>query len=315
MRWIVKLKLFFTDSRSKTSSFKNVVLILLAVLMLQLNWRLQYLSLSDSFQTSGLDDFLSCSKDGEIITKTSVREIGDPLTKKVFLTIGIPTVQRTFQNKTTSYLMETLNSLLINGSSEEELKNILIVVFLADTEESARINIMKELRSNFGTYLNMNIIHVISAPPSFYPRLKGLQSTLGDGPDRMHWRSKQVMDYVFMLYYSQGLAQYYLQLEDDVTVVPNALSQIREFIDLKGDTKWGILAFSRWGFIGKLIHDNDLRLIGRYLEMFYNEMPCDWLLYIYLQSRGAINILDDKSNTWTKELFLHVGHQSSSLGT
>lgn len=147
------------------------------------------------------------------------------------------------------------------------------------------------------------------------PSSKGLQSTLGDGPDRMHWRSKQVMDYVFMLYYSQGLAQYYLQLEDDVTVVPNALSQIREFIDLKGDTKWGILAFSRWGFIGKLIHDNDLRLIGRYLEMFYNEMPCDWLLYIYLQSRGAINILDDKSNTWTKELFLHVGHQSSSLGT
>ena len=36
----------------------------------------------DSFQTSGLDDFLSCSKDGEIITKTSVREIGNPLTKK-----------------------------------------------------------------------------------------------------------------------------------------------------------------------------------------------------------------------------------------
>ena len=41
-----QLKLFFTDSRGKTSSFKNVVLILLAVLMLQLNWRLQHLSLS-----------------------------------------------------------------------------------------------------------------------------------------------------------------------------------------------------------------------------------------------------------------------------
>lgn len=29
-----------------------------------------------------LDDFVSCSKSGQIITKTSVREIGNPLTKK-----------------------------------------------------------------------------------------------------------------------------------------------------------------------------------------------------------------------------------------
>ena len=236
------------------------------------------------------------------------------LSVSAFLTIGIPTVQRFFKNKTASYLVETLNS-LINGSSEEDLKNILIVVFLADTEESARVNVMEELRSNFGKYLDMNLIHVISAPSSFYPRLKGLQLTLGDGEDRMHWRSKQVMDYVFMFYYSQGLAQYYLHLEDDVTVMPNALSQIREFIELKGDKKWGILAFSWWGFIGKLIPDNDLRLIGRYLEKFYNEMPCDWLLYIYSESQGGLSILDDKNNTWTTNLFRHVGHQSSSLGT
>lgn len=211
--------------------------------------------------------------------------------------------------------MATLSSLIINGSSEEDLKNILIVVFLADTEESARTNVKQELRSNFGKYLEMNLIHVISAPPSYYPRLRGLQSTLGDGPDRMYWRSKQVTDYIFMLYYSQGLAQYYLHLEDDVTVEPNTLSKIREFIDLRADKQWGLLAFSSWGFIGKLFRDNDLRMIGRYLEKFYNEMPCDWLLYIYLQSRGGKNILDDKSNTWPKELFRHVGHQSSSLGT
>ena len=233
----------------------------------------------------------------------------------VFLTIGIPTVQRTFKNKTESYLVATLNSLIINGSSEEDLKDILIVIFLADTEESARINVKEELRSNFGKYLDMNLIHVISAPSSFYPRLTGLQSTLGDGPDRMHWRSKQVMDYVFMFYYGQGLAQYYLQLEDDVTVMPNALSQIREFIDLRAGKPWSVLAFSRWGFIGKLIRDSDLRLIGRFLEKFYNEMPCDWLLYIYIESRGGINLFGDESNTWTKELFHHVGHQSSSLGT
>lgn len=232
-----------------------------------------------------------------------------------FLTIGIPTVQRTFKNKTQSYLVATLNSLLNNGTSEEDLKNILIVVFLADTEESARISVKQELRSNFAKYLEMNLIHVISAPASFYPRLRGLQSTLNDGPERMYWRSKQSMDYVFMFYYSQGLAQYYLHLEDDVAVKPNAMSQIRQFIDLRGDKKWDVLAFSSWGFIGKLFRDKDLRMLGRFIEKFYNEMPCDWLLYLYLQSRGGKNILDDKINSFTTELFHHVGHQSSSLGT
>ena len=36
----------------------------------------------ERLQAGSLDDFLSCSKGGEIITKTSVREIGNPLTKK-----------------------------------------------------------------------------------------------------------------------------------------------------------------------------------------------------------------------------------------
>ncbi|KAL9965418.1 hypothetical protein ACROYT_G029217, partial [Oculina patagonica] len=316
MRWIVKLKLCLTDSRGKNSPIKNVLLIVTAVLMLHLNWRLQNLSQSMNCETScNRDDFVSCSQNGEIITKSSVREIGNPLTRKVFLTIGIPTVQRTFKNKTKSYLTSTINSLISNGTSKEELKNILIVVFLADTEKSARTNVKQELRSNFAKYLEMNLIHVISAPSSFYPRLKGLPSTLNDGPERMYWRSKQSMDYVFMFYYSQGLAEYYLHLEDDVAVEPNTVSQIRQFIDLRRDKKWDVLAFSSWGFIGKLFRDRDLRFFGRFIEKFYNEMPCDWLLYLYLQSRGGKSILDDKNSTYTKELFHHVGHQSSSLGT
>ena len=41
-----------------------------------------YVLQGERFQEGGLDDFVSCSKGGEIITKTSVREIGNPLTKK-----------------------------------------------------------------------------------------------------------------------------------------------------------------------------------------------------------------------------------------
>ncbi|KAJ7333068.1 Alpha-1,3-mannosyl-glycoprotein 4-beta-N-acetylglucosaminyltransferase C [Desmophyllum pertusum] len=124
---------------------KASLLIITAGLMLHLNWRLQHLSLGVNCETScNQDDIVSCSQNGEVITKSSVREIGKPLTRKVFLTIGIPTVQRTFQNKTKSYLVETLNSLLTNSISEEDLEDILIVIFLADTEESARMNVKQE---------------------------------------------------------------------------------------------------------------------------------------------------------------------------
>lgn len=230
----------------------------------------------------------------------------------VFLTIGIPTVQRIFQNKTASYLMDTLNSLL-KELSQEDLEDMLIIIFLADPEESAREEVKRELRSNFGKYLDINLIHVIVAPPSFYPQLTDLQRTLGDSQERMYWRSKQSMDYVFMFYYSQGLSQYYLQLEDDVLTQPNYMKQIREFIDLKNDTEWAVLGFSSWGFIGKLVRNKDLRKFGRFLAMFYNEKPVDWLLYSYTKLQTGQHFFEQ--SVLKPELFHHIGHQSSSLGT
>lgn len=231
-----------------------------------------------------------------------------------FLTIGIPTVQRVFKNKTVSYLVETLNS-LFTGISEEDLVDVLIVIFLADTEEAPREEVKSVLRSKFMKYLDMNLIHVIAAPASFYPQLEGLTQTLKDSPERMYWRSKQSMDYAFIFHYCQGLSQYYLHLEDDVTAEPNYMRQIRDFVARQGDAKWDVLTFSGWGFIGKLFQDKDLRKFARYITMFYNEMPVDWLLYLYSELQAGQSILGDKEHKGDSELFHHIGHQSSSLGT
>ncbi|XP_068687196.1 alpha-1,6-mannosyl-glycoprotein 4-beta-N-acetylglucosaminyltransferase-like [Montipora foliosa] len=313
MRWIVKLKLFFTDFRGKNPNVKMVVLIITAVSMLCLNWMLPPFEIP-SKENCNEGDFLSCSQDGtKVITKSSVREIGKPLNRKVFLTIGIPTVQRIFNNKTAFYLVETLKSLLHKDLTEEDLSSMLIVIFLADTETSAREKVKESLRSNFGQYLERNLIHVIVAPVSFYPQLKGLPRTYNDGPERMYWRSKQSMDYVFMFYYSQGLSQYYLHLEDDVIAEPDYMRQIRDFIDLKRNTSWDVLEFSSWGFIGKLMEDKDLRTFGRFIALFYAEMPVDWLLSMYLHIRRSGRPL--REVLWKTELFHHGGHQSSSLGT
>jgi len=296
---------------------KTLLLILVAGFMLYFNWTNRFVSMSCETRCKE-EDFLSCSQNGsEVITKSGVREIGKPLTRRVFLTIGIPTVQRNFKNKTASYLVETLNSLLTPNLSEYDLEDLLIVVFLADTEKSAREDVKQIMKSHFGKYLDMNVIHVIAAPPSFYPQLIGLKQTLNDRPERMYWRSKQSMDYAFMFYFLDVLSKYYLHLEDDVVAEPNYMKQIRDFINLKSDTKWSILAFSHWGFIGKLIQEKDLRKFGRFIAMFYSEMPVDWLLLFYMKLEGGKHILDDKKKefTWKTELFHHIGHQSSSLGT
>lgn len=144
---------------------------------------------------------------------------------------------------------------------------------------------------------------------------KTLTQTLKDSPERMYWRSKQSMDYAFIFHYCQGLSQYYLHLEDDVTAEPNYMRQIRDFVARQGDAKWDVLTFSGWGFIGKLFQDKDLRKFARYITMFYNEMPVDWLLYLYSELQAGQSILGDKEHKGDSELFHHIGHQSSSLGT
>ena len=207
--------------------------------------------------------------------------------------------------------MTTLRSLLSNGVDENDLEDILIVIFLADTEKSAREKVKQELVSNFDKFIKINVIHVISAPSSFYPRLEGLPRTFSDSQERMYWRSKQTMDYVFMFQYSHGLAEYYMQLEDDVRAEPDYRAQIRSLVDNMHNSKWAALRFSLWGFIGKLFRDDDLPNIARFMETFYNDIPCDWLLMSYTNFCGEIDV---DAASW-KEIFHHIGSQSSSLGT
>ena len=49
-----------------------------------------------------------------------------------------------------------------------------------------------------------------------YPDFYSLPKTLGDSPERIKWRSKEVFDAAYLMYYSTNKADYYLMLEDDV---------------------------------------------------------------------------------------------------
>ena len=49
-----------------------------------------------------------------------------------------------------------------------------------------------QVQSMFGKHIDRGVLEVISPPADFYPNLTNLRPTLGDEPERVQWRSKQV---------------------------------------------------------------------------------------------------------------------------
>lgn len=144
------------------------------------------------------------------------------------------------------------------------------------------------------------------APPA------GLKRNYNDAPERVSFRSKQNLDYAFLMHFSSALGQYYLQLEDDISSTKNFLSSIRKRVtEQEGKkTTWATLEFSNLGYIGKLYKSAHLPLLARFLFLFYQEMPCDWLMSHFktlLTQKGQI--------LFKPSLFQHMGTFSSFQGT
>ena len=172
-----------------------------------------------------------------------------PPRQGVSIVLGIPTVKRDKQ----SYLLSTMNS-LITRMSDEERNDTLIVVFIAETDPEWVSLVSKQIEVRFSTFLDSGLIHVIAPPPSYYPNMDALRITLNDPVDRVKWRSKQNLDYAFLMSYSQLKGTFYVQLEDDILVKDNFITKMKQFALKKSTTTndaWFLLDFCQLGFIGK----------------------------------------------------------------
>lgn len=107
----------------------------------------------------------------------------------------------------------------------------------------------------------------------------------GDGPQRQWWRTKQNLDYAFLMWYAANMSEYYMQLEDDVQPVPHFAAGVRSFIDrsLVGEP-WLMASFSSMGFIGKLFNATRLPQLAQVLLIFSTESPCDWLVWDWIDA-------------------------------
>uniref|UniRef100_A0A8C5VIM3 Alpha-1,3-mannosyl-glycoprotein 4-beta-N-acetylglucosaminyltransferase B n=1 Tax=Microcebus murinus TaxID=30608 RepID=A0A8C5VIM3_MICMU len=236
----------------------------------------------------------------------------------VSVVMGIPSVRREVH----SYLTDTLHS-LISELSPQEKEDSVIVVLIAETDPQYTSAVTENIKALFATEIHSGLLEVISPSPHFYPDFSRLRESFGDPKERVRWRTKQNLDYCFLMMYAQSKGAYYVQLEDDIVAKPHYLSTMKNFALQQPSEDWMILEFSQLGFIGKMFKSLDLSLIVEFILMFYRDKPIDWLLDHILwvkvcnPEKDAKHCDRQKANLrirFKPSLFQHVGTHSSLAG-
>ncbi|XP_013914791.1 PREDICTED: alpha-1,3-mannosyl-glycoprotein 4-beta-N-acetylglucosaminyltransferase C-like [Thamnophis sirtalis] len=231
--------------------------------------------------------------------------VGSPPLQKKFLTLGLCSVKRMRQD----YLLNTLTS-IFEQSSEEEMKEMVVVVHLTDPDHKWNSQMALEIARSFPNQLHQRNLVVIHTRLEYYPPLEGLKRNFNDPEDRVRFRSKQNVDYAYLMNFASNLSTYYLMIEDDVRCTKHFLTVIKRNLASQEGTSWVTLEFSKLGYIAKLYRSTDLPRLTRFLMLFYQEMPCDWLFVHF-----RLLLTQKEEIRFRQSLFQHVGHYSSFQGT
>ncbi|RWS19403.1 alpha-1:3-mannosyl-glycoprotein 4-beta-N-acetylglucosaminyltransferase B-like protein, partial [Leptotrombidium deliense] len=113
--------------------------------------------------------------------------------RKVKYVFGIPTVQRSVEN----YVFNTLKNLIENLSDSERNKTLLVLLN-AETDSENANNITTTVHTSFGEHIENGLLEVIPPPVSYYPEFSN-KTNLGDPIERVRWRTKQNLDYAFLM--------------------------------------------------------------------------------------------------------------------
>ena len=179
-----------------------------------------------------------------------------------------------------------------------------MVVFLAEFDRVYNTKVQKEIQSKYGNYLASGFLQAVQVDSKWYPKLAGLKRNFNDSPKRVTWRAKQNVDFAFMFLYCANISDYYIQLEDDVLSAHSFVPQIKSFI--KAQNRWTVLEFSELGFIGRLFRSSDVMRFAKFLLLFYDEQPVDWLIRYFMSA-----VVQRESILRKPTLFQHFGLQSS----
>ncbi|KFM78347.1 Alpha-1,3-mannosyl-glycoprotein 4-beta-N-acetylglucosaminyltransferase C, partial [Stegodyphus mimosarum] len=193
----------------------------------------------------------------------------------------------------------------------EERELVTVLVLFADSDAKLRKKRAKETAVQFSDSVSSGVLLLIQLVPEYYPKKQIIRRTFNDSIDRIQWRSKQVLDFAFLLNCSQNLSKYFLILEDDIIATKDYVSAIQKFVNSKSNNDWVSLTFSGFYIIGRLFRTKDLKKLSDFLLMFHLEKPVDLLIMQFL------DLLVPSTQYVTRRipgLFQHIGLFSSLDG-
>ncbi|MEQ2245015.1 Alpha-1,3-mannosyl-glycoprotein 4-beta-N-acetylglucosaminyltransferase B [Ilyodon furcidens] len=164
----------------------------------------------------------------------------------VSIVMGVPSVKREVH----SYLTDTLSSLMSELSPAEK-DDCVIVVLIAEADQQYASSVADNLKRLFPAEIQSGLLEVVSPSVHFYPDFSKLRESFGDPKERVRWRTKQNLDYCFLMMYAQSKGTYYVQLEDDIVARPTYFTTMKNFALQQPLEEWMILEFSQLGFIGE----------------------------------------------------------------
>ncbi|XP_077013557.1 alpha-1,3-mannosyl-glycoprotein 4-beta-N-acetylglucosaminyltransferase C-like [Tamandua tetradactyla] len=256
-------------------------------------------------RTNHLEIFKDMQKNSEPLKNVNSQIlIGDLPKEKKLLTIGISSVQR----PQGSYLLDTLQSLFF-ASSPSEQKHFIVLVHLSDPDPKWLDQILSNISRLLKPYILARQLVVINTPLKSYLPLKNLKKKLNDTSAYVAFRSKQNMDYAFLMNFATNHSDYFLMIEDDVKCAPGFVTQIATILSAWEDKPWVTLEFSQLNFTGKLFRTGDLPRFVHFLLLFYQEMPCDHLISHFFDL-----LMQKKPIQFFPSLFYHMGNYSSTEG-
>ena len=191
--------------------------------------------------------------------------------------------------------------------NDADKNKTFIAVFLADFDKILKANAALDLLKLFRKEMTENLLHVIEISPEYYPDLSNVKLKYGDSQERSAWRSKQNLDFAFLMCYCRKLSTYYLHIEDDVIASPSLIQKMDEFIS-SIDGYWPILDISTMGHVAKVYQAKDLENVASYFYLMYDEMPVDWLIWYWrtVKKTSNANIIAPAAS-----FFQHKGLRSS----
>uniref|UniRef100_A0A8C5Y1D7 MGAT4 conserved region domain-containing protein n=1 Tax=Microcebus murinus TaxID=30608 RepID=A0A8C5Y1D7_MICMU len=253
-------------------------------------------------RTSHLKTFKTMQRNSELLKNVSSRIlIGALPMEKKLLTIGISSA---WHPRGSSHLLDTLQS-LFSASSPAERRHSIVLVQLADPDPRWLDEMISNISTLFKSYVQARQLVVITTPLNRYLPLKGLTKHFNDTPAYVVLRSKQNMNYAFLMNFATNHSDYFLTMEDDVKCAPGFVTQIASILSAWEREPWVTLEFCQLGFTGKLFRTRDLSGFVRFLLLFYQEMPCNNLLSHFrdiLRQKKAIRFFPF--------LFQHMGKYS-----